>query len=268
VGPRLEREIRVFPDPTREAEAVARHLAAQARAAVQARGRFSWVLAGGRTPEALYRLLARRWRSRFPWEETEIFFGDERCVGPRDPESNYAMARQALLAHVPIPRRQVHRLRGELRPASKAAEGYARLIGPTPPAGAPPRFDTVLLGLGPDGHTASLFPGAPALRERTRMVVAVPRAGHPPWVPRLSLTLPALASSREVLFLVEGSEKAATVARVLRAGPRGNSKLPARMVRSAGPVLWFLDRAAASRMPRAAIGPGLPPREKRRPALG
>ncbi len=268
MGARLEREIRVFPDPTREAEAAARHLAARARVAVRARGRFSWVLAGGRTPEGLYRLLARRWRSRFPWEATEIFFGDERCVGRRDPESNYAMAREALLAHVPIPRHRIHRLRGELRPASRAAEEYARLIGPLPPAKASPRFDTVLLGLGPDGHTASLFPGAPAVRERTRTVVAVPRAGHPPWVPRLSLTLAALASSREVLFLVEGSEKADTVARVLRAAPRHSSNLPARMVRSAGPILWFLDRAAASRLPRAAIGPDLPSREERRPARG
>ncbi|MFZ0699449.1 MAG: 6-phosphogluconolactonase [Thermoplasmata archaeon] len=267
MGPRLDPQVRVFSDPVREADAAARHLTELARAAVRARGRFSWVLAGGRTPEALYRLLARRYRSRFPWARTEVFFGDERCVGPRNPESNYAMAREALLAHVPIPPRRVHRLRGELRPASLAAERYARRIESTAPGGDAPRFDVVLLGLGPDGHTASLFPGAPALRQRKRLVVAVPRAGHPPWVPRLSLTFPALASSREVLFLVEGAEKAAIVAKVWRAGARGDSRLPASLVRSAGPVVWLLDRAAAARLPRAALDPGGSAEEGRRRAL-
>lgn len=249
MGSRVERRIRVFPDPARESEGAARHIAERARAAVRARGRFSWVLAGGHTPEALYRLLARRYRARFPWLETEVFFGDERCVGPRDPESNYAMARATLLAHVPIPRRRIHRLRGEVRPASKEAQSYGRLVGPPSSTGEeelPPRFDLVLLGLGPDGHTASLFPGAAALRERSRSVVAIRHAGHPPWVPRLTLTLPALASSREVLFLVEGSEKAATVAKIIRAGPRGNPRLPASLVRSRGPILWYLDRSAAA----------------------
>lgn len=255
MGPRLAPEVRVYADPARQAAAAARHLAERARSAVRARGRFSWVLAGGHTPERLYRVLARRYRSRFPWKETEIFFGDERCVGPRSSDSNYAMAREALLAHVPIPSGRIHRLRGELRPARVAAERYAARIESSALAGSSPRFDVVLLGLGPDGHTASLFPGAPALRERRRWVVSVPRAGHPPWVPRLSLTYPAIASSREVIFLVEGLAKAPTVARVLGAGARGSPRLPASLVRSHGSVRWYLDRAAASR-----LGPGRPGR--------
>jgi 6-phosphogluconolactonase len=205
------------------------------------------VLAGGRTPEALYRLLARQYLRRFPWAETEVFFGDERCVPARDPESNFAMARDALLAHVPIPRHRIYRLQGEVRPAAAAARRYANVLQSLAQPGDPsaPRFDVVLLGLGPDGHTASLFPNAPALRETERLVLAVPSVGVPPQVPRLTLTLPALASSREIVFLVAGADKAAIVANVLNAGPSGAAKYPASLVHSAGPVLWFLDSGAA-----------------------
>jgi len=248
---RLAPELRIYPSLSRVTSAAARHLRARAAESVRARGRFLWVLAGGHTPEKLYRRLAGPSGHRFPWDRTEVFFGDERCVSPRNPESNYAMARESLLRHVPIAPRRVHRLRGELRPPSRGATEYARLLGPL----AAHRdwddawFDVVLLGIGPDGHTASLFPGAPTLRERRRTVVAVRRSGQPPFVPRLTFTLPALASSREVVFLASGVEKAAAVAGVFRSLPSGSPKWPASLVRSAGTTVWFLDRGAASELP-------------------
>jgi 6-phosphogluconolactonase len=248
---RVAPDLEIHPNLSATTYAVARHLRARAVESVRARGRFAWVLAGGRTPETLYRLLSERYLHRFPWGRTEVFFGDERCVSPRNPESNYAMARETLLRHVPIPRGSVHRLRGELRPPSRAASEYAALLGPL---AAHRRldnawFDLVLLGLGPDGHTASLFPGAPALRERRRSVVAVRRSGQPPLVPRLTLSLPALASSREVVFVAGGPEKAAALAAVFRTLPRGDSKWPASLVRSVGRTVWFVDRGAASELP-------------------
>ncbi len=249
----LERELVVHSDLAAATSAVARHLRTQALESVRTRGRFSWVLSGGHTPERLYRLLAGRYRDRFPWRETEVFFGDERCVPPRDPESNYAMARTTLLARVPIPRGSVHRLRGELRPPSRAATEYARLLGPLPPPKVPDaaRFDVVLLGIGPDGHTASLFPHAPALCERERTVVAVRRSGQPPFVPRLTMTLRALQSSRQVLFLVSGRDKAAAMRGTFRAPAEGSTRWPASLVRPMGTVRWFVDREAASALPDA-----------------
>jgi 6-phosphogluconolactonase len=241
-------EVRVYPSFAAASRAAASRVAAQARTAVRARGRFDWVLAGGHTPEAIYRRLARQYRSTFPWAETHLYFGDERCVGPRATESNYAMVRRSLLDSVPIPPAQVHRMRGELRPPSAAARAYARAIGSLAEG---PRFDEVLLGVGPDGHTASLFPGSPALRERHRPVVAVRRSGQPPFVPRLTLTLPALASSREVLFLVSGAEKSAVVRQVVRSFPAGNLRWPASRVRAQGLTRWYLDAAAASAVPRS-----------------
>jgi 6-phosphogluconolactonase len=255
MGPPVERglgpELRVFPDLPAATSAAARHVRELAVAAVRARGRFSWVVAGGHTPEGLYARLATSYRARFPWAETEVYFGDERCVSPRSAESNYAMVRRSLLVRVPIPRGRVHRMAGEVRPPSTAAARYARRLGPVP-SGTDPEsawFDVVLLGIGPDGHTASLFPGAPSLRERRRPVVAVPRSGQPPWVPRLTMTLPALAASREVLFLVAGPDKARALGQIFRAGPRGTRRWPASCVRSRGPVRWYVDRSAAGELP-------------------
>jgi 6-phosphogluconolactonase len=251
------RDVRVYPNLSTETDAAARHIVARARRSVRARGVFSIVLAGGSTPRGLYQLLARRYREGFPWGGTDVYFGDERCVAPTHPESNYAMANDALLAHVPIARSRVHRIRGELRPASEAAARYARAVGPLdfPPDPAHPRFDLVLLGVGPDGHTASLFPGSRALKERRRPVVAVRHPGQPPYLPRLTLTLPALDSSREVCFLVSGERKSAAVAAILSSPPDGDVRFPASLVRPAGALVWFLDRAAASDVSPEVLAP-------------
>jgi 6-phosphogluconolactonase len=251
VGRGLAGTVRVDPDLLSASAALARHVARQARDSVRERGVFRWVLAGGSTPQALYQHLARRYRSTIPWAKTAVYFGDERCVGPDDPRSNFGAAREALLSRVPVPQRAIHRLVGEVRPSSGAAERYERALPRlSDPDGV--RFDLVLLGLGPDGHTASLFPNAPALRERRRAVVVVGHPGQPPLVSRLTFTLRALAESREVCFLVAGAEKADAVARIWGAPEGGTPELPASLVRSQGPISWFLDQsAAAGRTPGA-----------------
>jgi len=243
--PRVAPRLRVFPDLEAASDALADRIAHAAREAVAARGGFSIVLSGGSTPLPLYRRLATRYRREIDWSRADVYFGDERCVGPRSPESNYASARAALLSRLPVPTRRVHRIRGELRPPSAAAWEYARTIGPVRTQGKAPRFDVVLLGLGPDGHTASLFPGAPALRVRSRSVVSVRRSPTPPHVPRVTLTVPALVSARHVWFLVSGEEKAGAVARTVgRRRDPGHPTPAGRLVEST-PTEWFLDRAAA-----------------------
>jgi 6-phosphogluconolactonase len=250
VEPAVARRVEIFPDLTAASTVLAARVAHAARAAVRQRGRFSWVLAGGKTPQPLYQRLAESHRREFPWANTEVYFGDERCVGPRHPDSNFRAAWESFLSRVPVVRSRVHRMIGERRPPSEAARTYARRLGASTGRGTePPRFDLVLHGVGPDGHTASLFPGQPAVYERRRSVVAVARAGQPPHVPRITLTVPALASSRELWFLVAGDDKADAIRRVFAAPDAGDPDTPASLVRSRGPTDWFLDEAAAARLP-------------------
>jgi 6-phosphogluconolactonase len=213
------------------------------REAVDSRGRFSVALAGGSTPGSTYRLLADLpYRAQIPWQEVHLFWGDERCVPPDDPASNYRLAQRTLIGQVPIPTENVHRVLGELKPEAAARtydlELQRYFCGPLP------RLDLVLLGIGSDGHTASLFPGSPILEE-TKGVVAAVRAqiqGRPAW--RVTLTLAAINAARQVLFLASGAEKAAIVASVL-GNAEGN--LPAqRVCPVAGQVTWIIDRAAAA----------------------
>lgn len=234
--------LRLVQDADALARAAAEELAAAAARAVALRGAFTLALAGGSTPRRLYALLADRgapYRDRIPWARTQVFFGDERPVPPDHPESNYRMAREALLDHVPVA--SVHRIHGEDPAGAAAYEAELRSFFRIPADGAPPRLDLVLLGLGPDGHTASLFPGTPALDERVRWVVSsfVARLG----TRRTTLTLPVLNRAR-VLFLVSGAEKAGALARVL-APPAGEPLLPAARVRPDGGALWVVDAAAA-----------------------
>lgn len=251
---RVERRTHVFPDLTAASNALARQLMARATEAVRVRGRFSMVISGGRTPVGLYERLGGAGGRRFPWKATELFFADERCVPPDHPDSNFGAAWRTFLSGVPIPRAQIHRMRGELGPASLAARRYARWVGQLPGRGrsTTPRFDVVLLGIGPDGHTASLFPGSPAIRELRRAVVAVARSGLPPFVGRLTLTPPALSSAREVDFLVAGDDKAAAIAGIFRSGATGDPRFPASLVRPPGPTHWFLDRKAAQGLPSSS----------------
>jgi len=238
-GPRVE----VAPDAEALARLAAAHVAGRAAAAASARGRFSLALAGGSTPRRTYQLLAEPpHREAVPWDRVEVFFGDERCVPPGDPGSNHRMAREALLGRVPIPEGRIHRIRGEAPDPEAAAAEYEEELRAALGPGA--RLDLVLLGMGSDGHVASLFPGSDALGETSRLVRAVVAPVPPPR--RITLTLPALAAAAEVAFLVAGADKAERVAEVLGGL---DPALPAARVRPAGGVLWLLDAAAASRLP-------------------
>jgi 6-phosphogluconolactonase len=207
--------------------------------------RFSLVLAGGNTPRRVYELLASEsFRERVAWDRVDIFFGDERCVPPDHPDSNYLMAYQALLSQVPISAEQVRRIRGEAEPdeAARLYEGELRKYFVN---AMWPRFALVLLGMGTDGHTASLFPGSAALNEVEKWV-APARASQPPHE-RVTLTLPVFNQAAHVLFLVSGINKAERLAQVLKGGSRKTEPLPAQLVQPArGSVEWLVDRAAAS----------------------
>jgi 6-phosphogluconolactonase len=208
-------------------------------------GRFSICLSGGSTPKRLYQLLAGApYRDMLPWERIHWFWGDERFVAWDDPDSNYGMARDAFLAHVPVPTGNIHGIahEGTVADAAHACErGLESYYGDTALDPARPLFDIVLLGLGPDGHTASLFPGKPALDERQRWAVEVPVPGLNPQVPRVTLTYPALASCRSAAFLVAGADKVAALKGVLA----GRQDLPAARLAPVGELIWFVDRAAS-----------------------
>lgn len=221
-----------------------------ARAAIRARGRFTVALAGGRTPQRLYTILADAYREAVEWERVHVYFGDERCVLPDDALSNYYMVRVTLLDHVPVPPSQVHRIKGELPPADAAAE-YERELrdafagGAEVPAEGRATFDLAVLGVGADGHTASLFAASAALAERERWAVPVePWPTANPRVPRVTLTLPVLCGSETVHMLAVGPEKRMVVEAV-RSGTSGaEAPLPAALVRGRAATTWFVDRAA------------------------
>ncbi len=229
-------------DVQADGNAIARHVATWlTERALASTGRFAVSLSGGSTPKTLYGLLAAApFRDRFPWDRTHLFFGDERFVPPDHPDSNYRMAREAMIAHVPIPAEQVHPWQTNVDPEHAAlhyADTLKRFYGADTLDPARPLFDVMFLGLGEDGHTASLFPGVAALSERTAWTAAV--IGAKP-EPRLTLTYPLLDSSRAVAFLVSGSGKRDILARALG----GDPTLPAVGVRPAGELIWFTDQAA------------------------
>ncbi len=233
--------LRILEDPAGLAATAAREFAARAAGAVRERGRFAVALAGGSTPRSAYELLARDYADGVDWRRVHFFFGDERPVPPDHPDSNYRMAREALLAKVPAG--SVHRMRGEL-PPEEAALLYEEELRSFFAGEPVPRFDLILLGLGEDGHTASLFPHTRALEETGRLVVAnpVPKLG----TTRITLTLPVINAARAVIFLVSGREKAEALRAVL-GGSADPRQYPARLVRPvAGELLWLADRTAAA----------------------
>ena len=219
-----------------------------ANEAVSAQGRFALALSGGSTPKNLFNLLATNARSSLPWDRTFFFWGDERHVPPTDPESNYRMADEAMLSKVPVAAANVFRVPAENPDAAAAADAYEQSLRKffALHPGQFPAFDLLLLGMGPDGHTASLFPGTAALHEKSKLVVAN-------WVEklnahRITLTLPVLNAARCVAFLVSGVDKAEALKSVLEGNAPGE-QYPSKLVRPAsGKLIWFLDRAAASQL--------------------
>lgn len=231
--------LRVFPEPDALAQAAVEAIRGAAAAAVRARGVFFLALSGGTTPRSVYLRLAQEREDFARWQ---FCFGDERCVPPEHPDSNYGMVREALLARAAIPPGNVHRIPAEREPAAAAAAYREELRRAVPEQ--PPRFDLLLLGMGADGHTASLFPGSAALEERERSVVENWVPGLQAW--RITLTLPVLNAARAALFLVSGAAKAEALRAVLQPD-RALPPLPAaRVAPQGGSVLWLADRAAAT----------------------
>jgi len=237
------------------AEAADRFVAAAA-AAIAARGRFGVALAGGSTPQACYALLARApRRAAVDWSRVHFFWGDERCVPPDDPESNYGSAARNLLDHLPVPPAAIYRIRGEIAPDRAAAEYEATLLSWLDEEGSRGALDLVLLGLGADGHTASIFPGTDIFRReldgvnpRRRWVVPVFAPSQNRW--RVTFTTVPINQAREVLFLVAGASKAATLREVL-APPGTAIRFPAQLIRPVGGRLrWLVDEAAAAEIPQ------------------
>ncbi len=242
------REIEVFPTAADLFHAAAEEFSRVGRQAIGAQGRFTVALSGGSTPKSLYSLLASSYAD-FPWARTYFFFGDERHVPPTDPESNYRMVNEALFSKAAIPAQNVFRVKAENSGAAAAAADYEtqlRKFFELKPNELP-RFDLILLGMGPDGHTASLFPDSEGLKENTRLVIAN-------WVEkfktnRISLTFPVLTNAGEVIFLASGPDKAAMVHEVLEG--KSTPPLPSQRVQPTnGRLLWMLDESAASKLKR------------------
>ncbi len=235
--------IRVCADLDELSLTAAELFATAAQRAVTACGRFSVSLAGGETPRRTYELLASPPFSEVvPWQDVHVFWGDERCVPIDDPRSNALMAHRALLDHVPVPPAHIHPIACAGSPQQSAAD-YERLLRDFF-ANGPPRFDLVFLGLGEDGHTASLLPASSALAEKASLTAVTARSGEE--FSRVTLTLPCLNRAAQVVFLVAGASKAPILRAILAEVPESPS-LPARMIRPAdGELVWLVDRAAAS----------------------
>jgi 6-phosphogluconolactonase len=238
-------EIRILTTPQELFAAAAEEVVRVATQSVGERGRFTIALSGGSTPRSLFNLLASNAKASLPWDRTFFFWSDERHVGPDDPDSNYHMANQAMLSKVPVPAGNVFRIPAENPDAAAAAQAYEQTLRKFfQMESGVPMFDLILLGMGPDGHTASLFPGTAALQEKSKLVVAN-------WVEklkthRLSFTLPLINTAREVAFLVGGMDKASVLKTVLEENAPGE-QYPSKLVNpTQGKLIWFIDRAAAS----------------------
>jgi 6-phosphogluconolactonase len=240
----------VLPDYSRLMEAAAEHFVKAAVESIDRRGRFSVALSGGSTPLGLYTLLSAPELVRsLNWSKTHCFWSDERCVPPDHPDSNYRMAKQVLLDRVPVPEENIHRIPGELGFEKAAAEYEYELLSffdSDNHSLKSPSFDLILLGMGEDGHTASLFPGSPTLEIQDRWMAGVEHQGPPdPQVNRVSLTFKAINAAHQVIFLVSGERKAETLAMVMYPDPNLPLLPAARVAPQSGKLLWLVDQAAA-----------------------
>jgi 6-phosphogluconolactonase len=245
-------EIRTLATPQDLFAAAAEEVVQAATQAAVERGRFTIALSGGSTPRGLFTLLAANARSVLPWAQMYFFWGDERHVPPDDPDSNYRMANESLLAKIPVAAANVFRIPAENPDAAAAAQAYEQTLQSffQLQPGEFPRFDLILLGIGPDGHTASLFPESAGLNEKSRLVIAN-------WVEkfktsRITFTFPVLNTARSVAFLVSGIDKAPALHAILEDKTAPGERYPAKLVRpSDGKLIWFLDKAAASELSSA-----------------
>ncbi len=238
----IEPKIRVYPTPDDVAAEGARAFVEAAAEAQRLRGTFSVALSGGSTPKAMFKLLAEEpFKSQVNWERVKIFFGDERCVPPDHADSNYRMAHETLLSKVPIPPDNVYRMEGECKPEA-AATDYGRMLKES--FGEDGGIDLIYLGMGDDGHTASLFPGTAALKETTHRCVANYVEKMKTW--RITLSAPFINRAGQVIIMVVGAGKAKRVAEVLE-GPREPDRLPIQMIQPvSGNLVWLMDVPAAA----------------------
>ncbi len=235
----MQHEIHHFASLTEACTSLVREIIRLARQATEARGIFSLVLAGGNTPLQLYSLLAApSLLAEMPWQNTHLFWGDERWVPPEHPDSNFGMAADAMLRAIPLPDKNIHRIQGEAASAETAANLYERELRAFF-ADQPPVFDLILLGMGADGHTASLFPQSPALEEKNRWVTAIPAPRNLPAVDRITLTLPVLNLARHLFFLLTGPEKLAIVQQIVDNQKDAAQTYPAALIKPAGHLAWF-----------------------------
>ena len=237
-------DIQTLPDPAAVAQVGAEQFVTLAQAANTERGQFNVALSGGSTPKAMFALLTTdAYSQRVAWDKVHVFWGDERSVPPDDPDSNYRMAREAFLSHVPLPEANIHRIESE-RPLEEAAQNYQQTLRQHFGGAGFPRFDLILLGMGGDGHTASLFPQTAALDETNALTVPnfVPQLNT--W--RVTLTVPVINQARQVTFLVVGAGKAERLHDVLR-GTHDPQRLPSQLIAPTdGTLTWLLDQAAAA----------------------
>lgn len=238
----LNRNVRIFPGPEAAADTAARIFQSSAAVAVSLRGRFSVALSGGSTPAQLYHLLGTTYRGKIGWEFTHLFWSDERCVAKDHLQSNFRLAYEEMISRIAIPEENVHRIPGELTPEEAAAQ-YEDELKKYFGTDALPRFDLVLLGIGEDGHIASLFPGSATLAETERLAVPAisPTAGN--W--RVTLTLPVLNNSALVVFLVTGKTKAGIMTEILAEGKK-DAYSAGLVSPHHGRLIWLLDEDAAS----------------------
>ncbi len=240
--------VSIYPDAENASAAAAELFASLAADAIRERQVFRVALSGGSTPKRTYELLATpKFATHIDWQRVHVFWGDERYVPADDAESNYGMAAEALLRHVPIPKGNVHRFRTELQPPAEAARAYEDEIRGHFGT-APPRFDLIDLGLGPDGHTASLFPGSSALNESSRLVIADFVGKTNSW--RLTMSVSLINAARVVAFLITGAQKASILHDILL-GPRAPDRLPAQLISPQGELRWQVDEAAAALLPHS-----------------
>jgi len=245
MGELINPEVHAFDTLWDASRALAEEVAKTARIAVEEQGRLTMALSGGKTPEPLYSLLAREYADKMEWNSIHLFWGDERCVPQNHPDSNFRMAYKSWISKVPIPPQSVHRIQTEEVTPEKAAESYERLLieffnaSEEIPAST---FDVMLLGLGADGHTASLFPGSPALSEKKRWVVSASAPSSVFPKKRITMTLPLINISRKVIFLALGGEKRSVIRTIFEEPEKAVKIYPAAMVRAREKLLWYVDK--------------------------
>lgn len=245
MGESVKPEVHAFVSLRDASRALADRIAEMARVTIKDKGRFSMALSGGKTPELLYGFLADEHADKMEWKSVFLFWGDERYVPQDHPENNFRMAHQAWISKVQIPLQNVYRMRTEEKTPEKAAESYEKVLADffkVSKEASDAAFDVILLGLGVDGHTASLFPGSPVLIEKYRWVVAVDAPSSVFPKKRITLTLPLINSSRDVIFLALGEEKKSAIHTILNEPERAKKIYPAARVNARETLLWCVDK--------------------------